>query len=290
MTARLPRRYPAAAGRPRRQPRIRRASARLTPIRAAAILAMLLASGAIYGLAATRAFGFVRLEITGIALTPAEAIRGAVDLELGANLVSLATGPIVERLRALPAIGEASVAVGLPDLVSVTVHERVPIVIWATADHRFAVDESGLLFAEVGANAADPVAGLPVVVDGRSASADLVVRSFLDPVDLDAATRLGSVTPAQIGSHAASLSVAVTDERGFTVSSGAQGWLAVFGFFGRSQRTPALIPAQVQLLAALLAGREDTVATVILADGREGTYIPKPTPHASPTPRPSVAP
>ncbi|HEX3427396.1 MAG TPA: hypothetical protein VHS36_01195, partial [Candidatus Limnocylindrales bacterium] len=101
------------------------------------------------------------------------------------------------------------------------------------------------------------------------------------PVDLDAATRLGSLTPSQIGSTAAKLTVGVSDERGFTVSSGAKGWLAVFGFYGVSQRTPALIPGQVQLLAGLLAGREPEVATVVLADAHDGTYISKPTPKPS---------
>jgi hypothetical protein len=59
--------------------------------------------------------------------------------------------------------------------------------------------------------------------------------------------------------------------------------VAVFGFYGISQRTPALIPGQVQLLSALLAGREDTVLTVVLADDRDGTYIPKPTAKPSPS-------
>ena len=46
-------------------------------------------------------------------------------------------------------------------------------------------------------------------------------------------------------------------------------------------RTPALVPGQVQLLRGLLAGREAEIATVILADERDGTYIPKATPKAS---------
>jgi hypothetical protein len=254
------------------------------------MLTMLLAGGAIYGLAATSAFGFVHLVIGGNVLTGEEAIRAAVNLDQGVNLVSLATGPIVDRLRALPTIADAGVSVGLPDLITISVRERRPIVIWAIADRRFVVDESGFLFADVAASPPAAVADLPVVTDRRIASDGLGVGSTLDPVDLDAATRLGSVTPSQIGSHAPALSVVVTDERGFTVGSGEQGWLAVFGFYGRSQRTPALVPAQVQLLAALLAGREDSVATVILADGREGTYIPKPSPRASATPRPSSQP
>jgi hypothetical protein len=96
------------------------------------------------------------------------------------------------------------------------------------------------------------------------------------------------LTPGQVGSRAAALRVHVTDERGFTISSGSGSWVAVFGFYGLSQRTPALIPGQVQLLGTLLAGREDTVATVILADGTEGSFTAKPT--ARPKPSPTVKP
>jgi len=60
----------------------------------------------------------------------------------------------------------------------------------------------------------------------------------------------------------------------------------VFGFYGRSQRTPALIQGQVQLLTKLLDGREDTIQTVILADDRDGTYIPKATARPSASARP----
>jgi hypothetical protein len=78
----------------------------------------------------------------------------------------------------------------------------------------------------------------------------------------------------------------VTDKNGFTITTGGSGWTAVFGFYGLSQRTPAMIPGQVQSLGALLAGREDTVLTVILADAREGTYIPKVTPRPSGSTKP----
>ena len=78
----------------------------------------------------------------------------------------------------------------------------------------------------------------------------------------------------------------MTDENGFTITTGPKGWVGIFGFYGRSQRTPALIPGQVQLLTKLLAGREDTVLRVILADDRDGTYIPKPTPRPTASPKP----
>jgi hypothetical protein len=286
MTRGTPRRYRTAAGTARRQPRVRRASAGITPVRSAAILAMLVSAGAIYGLATTAAFGFERLDVSGATLTDAAAIRTAVGLEDGTNLVGLATEPVEARLRQLPSIRSVDVSVGLPDALRVTIEERRPLIVWAIGERRFAVDEGGLLFAEASAAAAPIGQAAPVVVDERAASGSLGVSSVLDPVDLDAALRLASLTPGQVGSHAELLRVHVTDDRGFTVSSGSRGWVAVFGFYGRNQRTTALIPGQVQLLGGLLTGREDTVQTVILADDREGTYIAKPTPRPSATPKP----
>jgi hypothetical protein len=286
MTQRAPRRYRTAAGTARRQPRVRRASAGLSPTRSAAILAMLISAGAIYGLASTSAFGFERLEVRGATLTVDEAIRAKIGLEHGTNLVGLATEPVAARLRELPSVRDAEVSVGLPDALQVAIAERRPIVVWAVGDRRFAVDDGGLLFADTTADPTGATQGVPIVIDERSSAGTLAVMSVLDPVDRDAATRLGSLTPSEVGSHAALLRVHVTDDRGFTISSGSGGWTAVFGFYGRNQRTPALIPGQVQLLAGLLAGREDTVLTVILADDREGTYIARPTPRPSATPKP----
>ncbi len=281
-----PRHYRAAAGTPRRQPRVRRASAGLSPVRAAAILAMLVAAGAIYGLLATAAFGLSRLDVSGLTLTSETAVDDQIGLETGTNLVGLATEPIAARLRQLPAVRDAEVSVGLPGTLQVSITERRPIVVWAVGDRRYAVDETGLLFADVTTDPTGTVHQIPVVTDERLAATSLALASTLDPVDLDAATRLGSLTPSQIGSRAAGLRVHVTDDRGFTISSGSGSWVAVFGFYGLSQRTPALIPGQVQLLGGLLAGREDTAQTIILADDREGTYLPKVTARPSATPKP----
>jgi hypothetical protein len=247
---------------------------------------MLISAGAIYGLAATPAFGFERMEIGGNALTTTDTIRERVGVEPGTNLVGLITGPIVDRLRDLPAVADATVTAKLPDLLQVSVTERTPIVLWRVGDHRYAVDRGGMLFAEVPPNAPPSIAGLPTIVDQRASASGLTIRSVLDPVDVAAATQLGSLKPEQIGSHADALHVTVNDMNGFTVSSGANGWLAVFGKYGLSQRTTALIPGEVQLLTALLVGREDTIQTVFLSDERNGTYLPKPSARASPSSKP----
>ena len=248
---------------------------------------MLISAGAIYGLAATPAFGFERLTISGNALTTSDTIRDQVAVEPGTNLVGLVTAPIVSRLRDLPAVADATVAAKLPDVLQVDVVERTPVVIWQVGDRRFAVDKDGMLFAQVPDDPPPAIASLPTIVDERASAAALAIRSVLDPVDVDAAFRLGSLTPAQIGSRAAALHVDVNDMNGFTVSSGPKGWLAVFGKYGRSQRTTELIPGEVQLLTALFADHnEDTIQTVFLSDERNGTFLPKPSASPSTTAKP----
>lgn len=272
-------------GHVRRTRPIRRASAGLTPVRAAAILAMLCSAGAIYGLTASSAFGVSRIDVAGATITGAATVTDRLALVTGQNLFDIATEPLAASLREIPAVAAADVSIGLPDRVSVTIVERRPIVVWKVGERRLLVDERGLFFADVASSAVAPaIDALPVVTDSRATSAELAVTKTLDPVDLDAAFRLASLTPAQVGSSAAGLTVAVTDEHGFVVSSGPSGWEAWFGFYGLSLRTPELIPGQVQLLKTLLVGREPAVKTVILADDREGTYVPKATPKPSATP------
>jgi hypothetical protein len=244
---------------------------------------MLCSAGATYGLTAGSAFGLSRVDVEGATITGPATISDRLALANGQNLFDIATEPLEASLREIPAVAAADVSIALPDRVSVTIVERRPIVVWRVGERRLLVDDGGLLFADLASSAAAPaIDALPVVTDSRAASAELAVAKTLDQVDLDAAFRLASLTPAQVGSSAAGLTVAVTDEHGFVVSSGPKGWEAWFGFYGLSLRTPELIPGQVQLLKTLLVGREATVKTVILADDREGTYVPK----ASTAPKP----
>jgi hypothetical protein len=258
----------------------------MTPVRAGAALAMLFSAGAIYGLAATSAFGFARLHIEGTTVTPDSAIRDRLGLIEGENMFEIATEPLEDRLREIPAVAAAEISVGLPDTVTVRVEERRPIVVWRIGDRRLLADEAGFLFALLDAQPPAGVAELPVILDNRAASRGLAVGQTVDAVDFDAARRLASLTPEAIGSSASGLAVGVTDENGFVVTTVPKSWVAVFGFYGRSLRTTDLVPGQTQLLKKLLFGREPTVARVILGDDREGTYIPKASPSGAASPKP----
>jgi cell division septal protein FtsQ len=272
----------------RRTKPVRRASPRLSVARAAAALAMLASAGAIYGVGASSAFEYTDLRVDGALFTDVAAAEAAIADSEGQNLFRLSTEPLEMALEGLPTVDRAQVTVQLPGTLVVTLRERVPVLVWRVGARRYLADATGSLFARLDDDPPPEAAELPVIDDRRAASAGLSVGARLDPQDLDAATRLASLVPNDVGSAAESLSVRVTDENGFVVRADPQGWLAIFGFYTPSLRTPDLIPGQVRLLRSLLIGREPLIARVILASETDGTYVPKPTPR--PNADPSASP
>ena len=263
---------------------IRRASAGLSVVRAGAALAMLASAGAIYGAGASSAFVYTKLQVDGAVYTDPAAAESAIAIARGQNLFRLSTSPLRNALEQLPTVGSASVGVELPGTLRVTLHEREPVLIWKVGARRYLTASDGNLFGRLVDKAPPQAADLPVIDDRRAASAGLSVGTRLDPQDVDAATRLASLVPADVGSAATELQVRVTDENGFVIRADPQGWLAIFGSYTPSLRTPDLIPGQVRLLRSLLIGREPLIERVILASATDGTYVPRPTPRPSPSP------
>ena len=297
MSLRPPTRRQTPLGPGRRTPRVRRASsARLTPIRAGAALVMLASL--------RRALRRVVVERLRLRARPAH-VGPRLDGPRGGRgrhrrrprpepVPHLDRSARDASWRRLPTVARARIGVEFPDTLAVTLDERTPILIWKVGDLQFLVDADGKLFAELPDVPSAATAGLPVVDDGRAASAGLIAGSTLDPVDLDAATRLASLVPADVGSSATGLSIVLTDENGFLVRSDPRGWTAVFGIYTPTIRTPGPHPGQVRLLRSLLAGREDTVERVILASGTRGPTSqadpvadPDAQAHRKPTPKPT---
>jgi cell division septal protein FtsQ len=260
------------SGQARRGRTIRRASAGLSPLRAGALLVMLLCAAATYGVAASSIFGFRQVLIADHRFTAASAVEDALSLPKGSNLFALSTDRLAGALRSLTTVRDASVSVELPDAVRVRLDEREPVLVWAAGQRRFLVDREGMLFAAL-ETAPAAAQGLRVIDDRRPISSGLAIGARLDPVDIDAATRLGSLAPADVGSAAAALTIALDDERGFTVASEPAAWTATFGFYTPTLRTPELVPGQVRLLRSLIARvGEGRIATILLADTTNGTY------------------
>ena len=251
------------------------------PARAAGLLGML-ASGFLFTLVTgPTAFGLSRTELPTLTWTSTADVTARLAVPLGANVFQLDTAPLAAALRTLPGVADASLAVALPDAALVVhIEERQPVLAWEVGDRRFIADGSGTIFAVVDREAKLP-AGVAVVDDRRlRAGEGLGVGGHLDAVDLDVATRLGSVAPADIGSAAPRLQLVVTNEDGFVLAAPG-GWLAVFGFYGPATRSTDMIPGQVRLLRSLLDGREPAIRRVVLASATDGTYVPRNTPKPS---------
>lgn len=271
----------------RRSRSLRRTSRGLTRVRAGAALAMLVCAAAIYGVNSSSAFDMADITVTGTTFTDQADVSAAVEGVRGDNLFVLRTGPLEAALRDLPTVASARVTVQLPHTLAIAIRERAAVMVWKVGARRYLAGADGELFARLAEDGPDAGAGLPVVQDRRASSAGLYVGAHLDTVDLDAATRLASLVPADVGSGAERLAVSVTDENGFVVKAVPKGWTAVFGYYTASLRTPELIPGQVRLLRSLLYGREATVDRIILASATDGTYIAQPTPKPSTKPSPS---
>lgn len=271
---------PAGVGRARGlgERGLRRTRGIVTPARAAGLLGML-AAGFLFALVTgPTAFGLSRTELPELTWTDPAAVEAALALPDGGNVFALDTGPLETALEALPGIASADVTVALPDAaVVVAIEERSAILAWQVGGRRYIADASGTIFAEVSDDAALP-AGVAVVHDQRAGSVGaFAIGGHILPVDLDVATRLGSLKPADVGSSATALRVTVTDADGYVVAT-PRGWDAVFGFYSPAIRPTDMIPGQVQLLGSLIAGREAAVRRVVLASDTSGTYVPKETP------------
>ncbi len=268
----------AAVGRLRNPTRI------VTATRAAALLGMLAAGFLFTFVTGPTAFALTRTDLPALTWTDEQALSDALGLPEGGNVFRLDTGPLEAALRALPGVASADVSIQLPDAALIVfVVERVPVLAWQVGDVRFIADRDGIVFATL-AKAADLPAGVTVVEDRRTAgrNASLAVGSRIDAVEFDVATRLGSLRPADVGSAATRLKVFINDLDGFIVQAQG-GWTAVFGLYSPATRSTEMIPGQVRLLRSLLAGREGSLARIILASATDGTYVPKATP--KPTPR-----
>jgi cell division septal protein FtsQ len=247
-----------------------------SPTRAAALLAIVACLLGLYGATTSSALAIQRIDISPLAWTNHDDVVRWLGVDPGVNAFRLATGDLAARVEELPAVASAEVEVSLPGTLRVTVTERTPILAWRIGDVTFLVDRDGVLFALAG-KAVGSAAALPTVVDSRGASrAILGIGARLDPTDLDAATRIASLRPDDVGSRATALAVRITDADGFVVTTSPASWSAVFGPYSPVLRSPELVPGQVRLLRSILFGRETQLARIVLADDRNATVVPLP--------------
>ena len=108
--------------------------------------ALVLTSGAAYGSTYSWLFAADEIRVEGASRIAQAEVRDLGGVEIGANVFHLDTGAIEGRLRADPRIAEASVRTDLPDVVVVTIVERVPVgVIELDGDPAVVADDGTIL-------------------------------------------------------------------------------------------------------------------------------------------------
>lgn len=264
-------------------------------------LALLGVSGALYWLATDPTFAVdpAHVPVSGARYTDRGAIlkRMGLDGATRPDIFRVATAEMALAVEGLPAVRDARVTATLPDRVEVQVTERTPILVWRAGEAGWLVDVEGVLFAPANAASAaelgDGATGssLPAVEDRRKRASPWALGDRLLALDLSVVRLLGTLTPADVGSSADRLRLRVDDRDGYVLEAPGR-WLAIFGHYTPSLAGADRIPRQAQCLGALLAGREKSVARVLLTLGvdRCGTFTvgpdPKPTPAPTPAPTP----
>lgn len=238
-----------------------------------------------------------RISVVGTQLLDPAAVVSAANIPIGSSLLGVDLHAAEVAVAALPLVASVRVTAGLPDGLQIRVREKSLLLRWQIGDRVYAVSESGELLGDVAAlrlapTAASALEAAPLLYDDRPSSPFLSVRK-LTPTELDVATRLASLAPADLGAAATALSLRYLDDYGFVVEGvgPSVAWHAVFGIYSVTIRPTSMIPGQVRLLRSVLAGRETRIGWVILADDQAGTYTAKgvrpPAPSAEPSPNAS---
>ena len=122
------------------------------------------------------------------------------------------------------------------------------------------------------AAAAAAAEGLPLVADRRTSGEPPAVGGRLDALDLDVATRLLSLVPADVGSAAPAAARRRRRARRLDAHPDGRRTRGRPSSASTARRSAArtMIPEQVRLLRSLLAGREAQLLRVVLAGSARG--------------------
>lgn len=129
---------------------------------------------------------------------------------------------------ALPAVREATVALGLPDRAQITVIERLPVARWVLGPTEWFTDADGVLFGS-----ADPAAAPAIrIADDREATvrcAGTAGGRCVDPALLAAARRLASIAPGELRADVPRPEVRIDRAAAGLVLRTGSGWEIRFG-------------------------------------------------------------
>jgi hypothetical protein len=132
--------------------------------------------GLMYDLASSPAFNTTRVTVAGNQLLATAEVESLATANEG-NAFWLRRVEIASRLRQLPPVERAEVALTLPNQVAVRVKEREPVAIWVTGETPFLVDREGVVLSTLAAPRPLSIlrdASNPTLSPGQRVDADAV--------------------------------------------------------------------------------------------------------------------
>lgn len=127
--------------------------------------------------------------IYGNEMVPSEEILASLGLER-TNIFLVRTPRLERSLATHPAVARARVQLRLPDLVLVSVSERVPVAIWDTGGRKLLADGEGRAFRD--APAGPPWSSLPTLYAPEGPAPDLGEKVSPDAI------RVAQALPARL--------------------------------------------------------------------------------------------
>lgn len=176
-----------------------------------------------------------RIELGGQTFTPATELERLLEPYRGRPLLTIDSVELAAAVGGLPAVAAVHVQPKLPDELRITVEEKEPAFMWRAATARLVGAGDGTLIASLPPDVVVPfdLRHLPLIDDERFSSRTLAVGDQIAPDQLRIVLRLVELDPRLLGSRATQLSVAVTDDVGYTLVSPGPEWRAALGAYGQ---------------------------------------------------------
>jgi len=164
--------------------------------------ALLVAAAAAWVLWASPLLAVRTVQVDGVASLPAEQVRQSAGIVSGTPLLRVDVAAARARVSRLPQVASATVNLGWPDRVVITVTERVAVAVVGPPGQRALVDATGVPFDTI--TGAPPQGVVPIAVDhpgpddpATAAALSAVTalpRALREKVSRASATEAGEVT------------------------------------------------------------------------------------------------
>jgi len=195
------------------------------------------------------------------------------------NIFLLDAAALTARIDTLPEVASVDVAKQLPNHLTITIAERVPVLLWQTKQGTYSVDKSGVVIAPASETAG--TAHLLTVVDLRTGEAVQQVHpgARLNATNITFAMQVFAQLPQMIGNSGFTLRYnnaenASEGANGSFVVASSSGWLAYLGEADdNNPLTNRLI--ELQQILNLAQKQQLSLATVDVRYGLRPVYTLK---------------